>query len=61
MGLDCHPEDAQSNLIILESGQVSAKRSVLQRYRDRLINTDGNATLRDLSLFQCLRFWDWMT
>ena len=61
MGLDCRPEDAQSNLIVLESGQVSAKRSVLQRYRDRLVNTDGNTTLRDLSLFQCLQFWDWMT
>jgi hypothetical protein len=61
VGLNCRPEDAQSNLIVLESGQVLAKRSVLQRYRDRLVNTDGNATLRDLSLFQCLRFWDWIT
>ena len=61
MGLDCCPEDTQFNLIVLESGQVSAKHSVLQRYRDCLVNTDGNATLRDLSLFQCLRFWDWMT
>ena len=60
VGLDCRPEDAQSNLIVLEPGQVSAKRSVLQRYRDHLVNMDGNATLRDLSLFQCLRFWDWM-
>jgi hypothetical protein len=45
VGLDCRPEDAQSNLIVPESGQVSAKRSVLQRYRDHLVNTDGNAIL----------------
>ena len=61
VSLDCHPEDTQSNLIVLESGQISAKRSVLQRYRNRLVDTDnGNDALRDLSLFQCLRFWDWM-
>jgi ATP-dependent DNA helicase PIF1 len=61
VSLDCRPEDTQSNLIVLESGQVSAKRSVLQRYRNRLVDTDnGNDALRDLSLFQCLRFWDWM-
>jgi ATP-dependent DNA helicase PIF1 len=61
VSLDCRPEDAQSNLIVLESGQISAKRSVLQRYRGRLVDTaNGNAALRDLSLFQCLRFWDWI-
>ena len=60
VSLDCRPEDVQSNLIVLESGQVSAKRSMLQRYQDRLADTDDNAALRDLSLFQCLRFWDWM-
>ena len=36
VSLNCRPEDMQFNLIVLESGQISAKRSVLQRYRDRL-------------------------
>ena len=59
VSLDCHPEDAQSNLIVLESGQISAKRSVLQRYRGHLVDmANGNATLQDLSLFQYLQFWD---
>ena len=59
VSLNCRPEDVQANLIILESGQVSAKHSVLQRYRNRLADTDdGNIALQDLSLFQCLWFWD---
>ena len=29
VSLDCRPEDQQANLIVLESGEVSAKRSVL--------------------------------
>ena len=61
VSLNCRPEDTQSNFIVLELGQVSAKRSVLQRYRNCLVDMDnGNAALWDLSLFQCLRFWDWM-
>jgi hypothetical protein len=65
VSLDCRPGDVQSNFIILESGQVSAKCSVLQRYRDRLANidagTDDNTALWNLSLFQCQQFWNWMT
>jgi hypothetical protein len=45
VSLDCRPEDVQSNLIVLELGQVLAKRSMLQRYRDRLADTDDNAAL----------------
>src|SRR5580692_1433760 len=61
VSLDCRPENQQANLIVLESGEVSAKRSVLQRYRDCLSDMDNsNAALQNLSLFQCLRFWDGM-
>jgi hypothetical protein len=60
--LDCRPEEAQSDLIVLESGDITTQRSILQRYRDRLTDTaNGNSALPDLSLFDCLRFWDWMT
>ena len=60
ISIDCCPKDIQSNLIVLESGQASVKRSVLQRYQDCLADTNDNATLQDLSLFQCLQFWDWI-
>ena len=47
---------------VLESGDISARRSVLRRYRDRLIDTrNGNAALPGLSLLSCLQFWDWLT
>src|SRR5208282_1952129 len=37
-------------------------RSALRRYRDRLTDTgNGNAALPDLSLFDCLLHWDWVT
>jgi ATP-dependent DNA helicase PIF1 len=62
VNLDCRPEEVQRDLIVLESGEVSAQRSPLQRYRDRLADTgNGNAALLDLSLFDCLRHWDWLT
>ena len=54
--LDCRPEDIQQDLIVLESGDVTAQRPVLQRYRDRLTDTGGgNVALIGLSLFDCLR------
>jgi hypothetical protein len=60
--LDCRPEDVWRDLIVLESGEVTAQRSALRRYRDRLADTrNGNAALPPLSLFDCLRSWDWMT
>jgi hypothetical protein len=62
VSLDCRPEEVQRDLIVLESGEVTAQRSALQRYRDRLIDTrNGNAALPDLSLFGCLQHWDWVT
>jgi ATP-dependent DNA helicase PIF1 len=62
ISLDCRPEEDQRDLIVLESGEVTAQRSALRRYRDRLADTqNGNTALPDLSLFDCLRSWDWMT
>ena len=60
VNLDCRPEEVQRDLIVLESSEVTAQRSALRRYRDRLTDT-GNAALLDLSLFDCLQHWDWMT
>jgi ATP-dependent DNA helicase PIF1 len=62
VSLDCRPEDIQKDLITLESGEITTQRSVLQRYRDRLVDTaNGNIALLGLSLFDCLRNWDWLT
>ena len=62
VGLDCRPDTVQRDLIVLESGEVTAQRLVLRRYQDRLTDTaHGNAALIDLSLFDCLRHWDWLT
>jgi hypothetical protein len=62
VSLDCRPEEVQRDLIVLESSEITAQRSALWRYRDRLTDIEnGNAALPDLSLFDCLRHWDWMT
>ena len=62
VSLDCHPEEVHRDLIVLESGEVAAQRSPLRRYQSRLTDTkNGNAALPDLSLFDCLRHWDWLT
>ena len=53
VSLDCRPEEVQRDLIVLESGKITAQRSALRRYRDRLTDT-RNAALLDLSLFNCL-------
>ena len=55
VSLDCRPEEVQDDLIVLESSDISARQSVLQRYQDRLTDTrNGNAALLGLSLFSCL-------
>ena len=60
--LDCRPEEVQRDLIVLESGEVTAQRSALRRYRDRMVDTqNGNSALPNLSLFDCLQHWDWLT
>jgi len=57
VSLDCRPEEAQSDLIVLESSEVTAQRSALRRYQDRLIDTrHRNTALLDLSLFDCLQY-----
>lgn len=57
VSLDCRLEDVQRDLIVLESGEMTAQRSALRRYRDRLADTrNGNPALPPLSLFDCLRF-----
>jgi hypothetical protein len=62
ISLDCRPEQRQDDLIILESGELTAQRSVLQRYRDRLTDTgNGNVALLALTLFDCLQLWNWET
>ncbi len=59
--LDCRPEDAQPDLLVLESGDVTAQRSPLRRYRDRLADTAyGNPLLPLLSLYDCLLHWNWV-
>jgi ATP-dependent DNA helicase PIF1 len=46
VSLDCRPDDIQKDLITLESGEITTQRPVLQRYRDRLVDTaNGNTAL----------------
>ena len=59
VSLDCRPQTEQQELIVLESGSVTAGRSVLQRYCDRLTDAPGSRALRTLSLYEWLRTWDW--
>ncbi len=59
VSLDCRPQKEQQDLIILESGSVTAGRSVLQRYCDRLADAPGSRALPTLSLYEWLRTWDW--
>ena len=59
VSLDCRLEEVQRDLIVLDSSEVTARRSTLQRYQDRLTDTgNGNAALPNLSLFDCLQHWD---
>lgn len=55
VSLDCRPDEVQRHLITVDSEEVTAQRSVLQRYRDRLSDTGNrDAALLGLSLFDCL-------
>jgi len=55
VSLDCRLEEVQRDLIVLESSKIIAQRSILRRYRDRLIDTrHRNAALLELLLFDCL-------
>jgi ATP-dependent DNA helicase PIF1 len=59
ISLDCRPQKEQQELIVLESGSVTAGRSILQRYCDRLTDAPGSRALLTLSLYEWLRTWDW--
>ena len=62
VSLDCRPDKDQPDLIVLESGELQAQRSPLRRYCERLTDTaNQNPALPGLSLFDCLRSWDWRT
>ena len=57
VSLDCRPEEVQHDLIVLESSEITAQRSPLRKYQDRLKDTrNGNSALPDLSLFDCLQY-----
>jgi hypothetical protein len=56
VSLDYRPEDNQQDLIVLESGGLTAGWSVLQRYRDRFTDKSPDFPgLADLLLYNCLR------
>jgi ATP-dependent DNA helicase PIF1 len=61
--LDCRPEEAQDSLVVLESGDVTAQQSVLQRYKSRLTDVieARRTAVTGLTLFECLRAWDYRT
>src|SRR6195952_3364640 len=61
VALNCYPEESHRDLIVLESGEVTAQRSPLQRYRDRLTDAPGSTALATLSLYEWLQSWDWPT
>jgi hypothetical protein len=52
VSLDCRLEEVHRDLIVLESGEVTAQRSALKRYRDRLVDTaNGNTVLPGIIAF----------
>src|SRR5271169_3178619 len=62
VSLNCRLEDMQKDLITLESSELTAQRSTLQRYQDRLTDTaNGNAAFPNLLLFDCLQQCNWLT
>ena len=60
VSLDCRPEEVQPDLIDVELDEVSARRSVVQRYRDRITDTrNANTAVKTISLFEWIRLWKW--
>src|ERR1700712_2220886 len=55
VALNWYPEESHRDLIVLESGEVTAQRSPLQRYRDRLTDAPGSTALATLSLYECIQ------
>ena len=48
--LDCRPEEVQNDAITVEEETVTARRSPLRRYQDRLTD-QVNQALTDVTLF----------
>jgi hypothetical protein len=48
--LDCRPEEVQNNVITVEGEAVTATRSPLRRYQDRLTD-QVNQALASVTLF----------
>jgi ATP-dependent DNA helicase PIF1 len=49
--LDCQPERAQDNLIVLEDGDVKVQGSPMKRYQDQNTNAPDTYGLRNATLF----------
>ena len=58
--LDCRPEEVQNDVITVEGEAVTATRSPLRRYQDRLTD-QVNQVLASVTLFDWLRAWNWIT
>ncbi|KAI9652816.1 MAG: hypothetical protein M1829_001469 [Trizodia sp. TS-e1964] len=56
--LDCRPENAQDDLIVLESGEIRAQRPPSRRYRDWVQNAPESADVANVTLFEWLQSWD---
>ena len=56
--LDCRPEEVQNDAITVEGETVTAQRSPLRRYQDRLTD-QVNQALASVTLFDWLRAWNW--
>ena len=58
MTLDCRPEEVQNDVITVEGETVTAQRSPLRRYQDRLTD-QANQALARVSLLEWLQAWNW--
>jgi ATP-dependent DNA helicase PIF1 len=57
--VDCRPEEVHNDMITVEDETVTARRSPLRRYQDRLTD-QVNPALARVTLFEWLRTWDWI-
>ena len=59
--LDCRQELDQDELLVADDGNAALRtqRPVLRRYRDRTKDVTDEA-VKNLTLFECLRSWDWI-
>ena len=57
--VDCRPEEVHNDMITVKEETVTARRSPLWRYQDRLTD-QVNLALARVTLFKWLRTWDWI-